>query len=182
MFTFLSKMAMAVCLLYLCFSQDAYSQEICGKWKCSKEMFDVWGLRYATMRGKVIFKKNKTFKVVVKGRHQMDQLRNIYIKLTGIYALKNDSILMYVKPESIKCYADPGVDDPRFTKRYEEWLESGRGTWDAAGTLYEGYVTETDFHEQAVWNKMFGIWNNKYRIARIYKNHLRLGKEIILEQ
>lgn len=186
MYMFLSRAVLTVCLLCFCLTQNSYGQEITGKWKCSKEMFEEWGLRYASMKGKVRFYKDKSFKVVVKGRshlgHKFWTFRNINIKINGIYTLRNDSLVMSVKPEKLKCYVDPGIDDPRLSPYYDKWLERSRSTWNSAETFYESYVTQTDFHEQVVWEKMFGIWNNEYLFEQTDNEHLRLGKEIILER
>lgn len=177
------KLTIMVCLLSLC-GQSSYGQEIEGKWKCSKEMFKAWGLRYASMNGKVKFKDDKTFKMVVKGRshmgHKFWRKRNITIKVKGTYTMKKDSLVLVTDSDNVKCYVDPGIENPVNSSRYEKFERLG--TWNPVERRYEREMTMCKHHAQAVKKQMYGIWNKGYRLEQPDEKHLKLGKDIVLEK
>ena len=88
---------------------SANAEGINGKWKCSKEFLDGLGLHYPDMHGHYKFKKDGTFKVKINGiqrtsakftltgygyqkpKNYHAMHRRIYIKVSGIYKIVNDS-------------------------------------------------------------------------------------------
>lgn len=58
----LSRVCIVASLLCLLFPQVSFSQDVCGKWKCPKEMFQEWG--YRSVKGHITFKKDNTFKLI----------------------------------------------------------------------------------------------------------------------
>lgn len=169
-------------LFILSIPQLSYCQKNTGKWKCSHEMFEQWKLGYTSIKGNVRFKSNKTFRATVEGRsllgHKFYPHRTISIKIKGTYVVKNDSIFLKTNINHIKCYVDPGVEDPSLSPFYEKSLE--HTTWDSSRLKYEGFVFDSEVNEQSVREKMNIIWNSSYLLEHPDKNHLRIGKYIVL--
>ena len=167
------KTSVLLLIAALCIFHSADAQSIVGKWKCSKEFLQNLGLGYEIMKGTYKFKKDGTFQLKMNGITTMShstaignyggkprtigsEQRTIYVKVSGTYAVINDSISTVVNPEDVYCFIEPDMvqpdgpdaSDSENTARTKEWLQR----------RYETEVNISDFQAQTIKEEISRIW------------------------
>lgn len=106
------------------------AQDITGKWKCSKEILDRLNLGYEDISGHYTFYKNGKFKLRIKGNKRTRRYntgigqnaktytthsnhRNLSIKASGKYMVKDGKITTVVRPKDVKSYVDISARQPK---------------------------------------------------------------------
>ncbi len=176
-------------LICLLLPQASFSQDIRGEWKCPDEMYQYWG--YKVGKGGLMFKKNNTFILKLKGRHMRvggmggiaGKRQRMNVKVKGLYTVKNDSIYFYVKQKNIKCDITPGKEDPIMSPEHDNFLNitrwpaivhlksdnyeyyekyiKPRSTWDGREVYYNSELRICEFQRIAVINQMLDFFECK---------------------
>ena len=119
-----------ILLLLLGMVVSMKAQDITGKWKCSKEILNRLSLGYEDISGHYTFYKNGKFKLSIKGNKRtrryntgIDQNaktyttrsnhRNLSIKASGKYVVKDGKITTVVRPKDVKSYVDISAQQPK---------------------------------------------------------------------
>ena len=168
---------------------SANAKGITGKWECSKEFIEGFGLYYDEMKGHYKFKKNGTFTVKINGVERTSSFaevgtgvkpvyvhakhRQIYIKVKGTYKIVNDSISTTVRPEDVKCHIQPGQDYPeapdandgRYAMLDKEWQQR----------MYDQELVWNEAQEQTVKNELMHVWTWDKEPVVITKKTLSIG-------
>ena len=183
------KKALLILTAILTIAMSVNAKGITGKWKCSKEFIDSFGLYYDQMKGHYKFKKNGTFTVKINGVERTTAYseigrglkahiihakhRQMYIKVKGTYKIVNDSISTTVRPEDVKCHIQPGRDYPtppdandnryvQSTKYFEQ-------------LLYDREVFWNETQAQTVKNELMHVWTWDKEPVVITKKTLSVG-------
>ena len=168
---------------------SANAKGITGKWKCSKEFIEGFGLHYNEMKGHYKFKKNGTFTVKINGVERTvafsevgrgpkaefihSKHRQMYIKVKGTYKIVNDSISTTVRPEDVKCHIQPGQDYPeapdandgRYAMLDKEWQQH----------MYDQEILWNEAQKQTVKNELMHVWTWDKEPVVITKKTLSIG-------
>lgn len=119
-----------ILLLMLGMVVSMQAQDITGKWKCSKEILDRLNLGYEDISGHYTFYKNGKFKLRIKGNKRTRRYntgigqnaktytthsnhRNLSIKASGKYMVKDGKITTVVRPKDVKSYVDISARQPK---------------------------------------------------------------------
>ena len=183
------KKAMFILTAMLMMAVSANAKGITGKWKCSKEFIEGFGLYYDEMKGHYKFKKNGTFTLKINGLKRTRAYsetgwgpkadithanhRQIYIKVKGTYKIVNDSITTTVRPEDVKCHIQPGRD-------YPEAPDVNDSRWAIAMKNFEQHMYDQELVwnealEQTVKNELMHVWTWDKEPVVITKKTLSIG-------
>ena len=190
------KKALFILTAILTIALSANAKGITGKWKCSKEFIDRFGLYYDQMTGHYKFKKNGTFTVKINGVERTiafsevgrgpkaefihSNHRQMYIKVKGTYKVENDSISTTVRPEDVKCHIQPGQD-------YPEAPEINDSRWAMAmknfrQMQYDQEIVWNEAQEQTVKNELMHIWVWDKEPITFTKKTLTVGDKAVFKR
>ena len=172
-------------LICLLLPQASFSQDIRGEWKCPDEMYQYWG--YKVGKGELMFKKNNTFILKLKGRHMRvggmggiaGKRQRMNVKVKGLYTAKNDSIYFYVNPDDIKCHVVGGREDPAMSPNYDP--SNQRTTWNGSEVRYDSELRICEFQRISIINQMLDFFECKrYSFTKISQDSLCIGKKFVI--
>ena len=183
------KKAMFILTAMLMMAVSANAKGITGKWKCSKEFIEGFGLYYNEMKGHYKFKKNGTFTVKINGLKRTvayDEVgwgpkaefihskhRQMYIKVKGTYKIVNDSISTTVRPEDVKCHIQPGRDYPAPPDVNDNILVAAMK--EMKQDMYDQEILWNEAQEQTVKNELMHVWTWDKEPVVITKKTLSIG-------
>ena len=190
------KKALLILTAILTIALSANAKGINGKWKCSKDFIDSFGLYYDEMKGHYKFKKNGTFTVKINGIERTTAYsetgwgpkadithanhRQIYIKVKGTYKIVSDSISTTVRPEDVKCHIQPGRD-------YPEAPAVNDSRWAMAMKNFEQHMYDQELlwneaQKQTVKNELMHMWVWDKEQITFTKKTLTVGDKAVFKR
>ena len=185
------KKAMFILTAMLMMAVSANAKGITGKWKCSKDFINSFGLYYDEMKGHYKFKKNGTFTVKINGLKRTvaygdtgrglkadithAKHRQMYIKVKGTYKIVNDSISTTVRPEDVKCHIQPGQDYPTPPDANDNRYAQSTKYFEQL--LYDREVLWNEAQAQTVKNELMHVWTWDKEPVVITKKTLSIGNK-----
>ena len=183
------KKAMFILTAMLMMAVSGNAKGITGKWKCSKDFINSFGLYYDEMKGHYKFKKNGTFTVKINGVERISSFaevgtgvkpvyvhakhRQMYIKVKGTYKIVNDSISTTVCPENVKCYIQPGQDYPDPPTANDNRYVMAMKNFEQH--MYDRELVWNEAQEQTVKNELMHVWTWDKEPVVITKKTLSIG-------
>ena len=187
------------CIIFILLFGMAYSmssQDITGKWECSKELLDRLQLRYDTMKGHYTFKKNGKFTLRIKGTKNIMKYsggialrsnkfytshsthRPLSIKVSGKYVVKDGKVSAYVKLKDVKVNVGISARTPRIP-------DADTNDFDYSmiqfyNKLYDSDSSQADIQANMIKAEKWFMWSWRDLSVRQTADSLIIGKIIKL--
>lgn len=175
------KRLMFIIMMTLGLSSVAQSQDITGKWKCSKGTLEQLGPQYKYLRGHCKFKKDGTFMVKLNSTTEVPAAYSFSIKVAGTYTTDGNTISTHVDRNGVYCNAPNDMPSPYIENKEQKNSEYYR-TQNLHERMYDVAKGVTELREDSREAELIHDWNwDKEKIelsgkTLVIRNKARLRK------